>query len=93
MYSQAINILSNQFMFSCLLLVFKECTVLLVCMNPVSTHGAFVNYAFIVIIIVSSLIINRKRKGFPCAGEAALLHGSLWKEQTCAQQSLLCFSD
>lgn len=51
MYIQAINILSNQVLIPNFSLS-KECTVMLVCINAMNKYRAFVNYAFIVIIIV-----------------------------------------
>ena len=53
LYIQAMNILSDQF--HVLIPDFglsNECTVVLVCINPMNKHRAFVNDAFIVIILV-----------------------------------------
>ena len=54
MYTQAISILSNQFTFlhPSDFSLSDECRVMLVGINPISKHRAFVNYASIIIVIV-----------------------------------------
>lgn len=58
----AINVLSDQVMSLSNFSLFNECTVMLVCVNPVNRGRAFVNYAFTVIITFNFLIISHSRE-------------------------------
>lgn len=40
----------------------RECTVMLVCIDPMNKCRAFVNYALIVIILFNFLMINQDRE-------------------------------
>ena len=44
----------------------NDCTVILVCINPMNKYRAFANDAFIVIILVEFLNVKPREKGFYC---------------------------